>query len=99
MPLEDDYDECDWTEFAATHLAESYSGDRWHPELADEFQAWMPAQQETLAVAISVAGLKGLRRWWDARTEILGFRTPQECLADPSLHQRLRECLMRGSHW
>ena len=95
MSLEDYYDEDHWKRFARMHLDESWSGDVWEPGLADEFSAYTPDQQETLAVAISRLGLDTARIWIDCRVEALDLVTPRECLGEEALLKRVRVSLTR----
>ena len=95
MPLEEYHDEERWKRFSASYGMNLLSeADR---ERLRELGFTAPEQLETLAVAVTYFDLDFdyVRRWLDAKIEVLDRKTPRECLEDAKLIKRLRVALTR----
>lgn len=88
-------------------LEKYYSGDKdWHDFVELYSEDYLDDNARTLSVelngaidlAIVIYGKRGLREggWWiKQEVPMLDGLRPLDCLSDPELLKRLRECLMR----
>ncbi|MEM7558091.1 MAG: hypothetical protein AAF394_03130 [Planctomycetota bacterium] len=91
MELEYEYsgDE-DWLHFLELHQREPLSGDFFDPKNDTCYGVHSHEGLDLMVVAFSYFGRENIAAWIDAPLEILGGRSPLECMKTCSLHRRLR---------
>lgn len=96
MPLEDHYlGDAAWRKFAEIHKTNSRSGDPWEPAIARDLDVSSKAGKEVLLVALSIIGKDRLSDWFTSEIPALDDATPEQCIRDKTLVNRIRVCLMR----